>query len=376
MTPDSAIKRSPPPFMRCASIAMLVLLAALPLASSAACDKDPECGDPTAWAGFTRILLKQSSPGYPGGYEWVASFDHKSVDMKIDTDMRSPDLSMKGVIALVGGRIMMSKGLKLEPGYEIDALDAPVLGMKLVMIVLGRVYPKGPGELSGQRRIDRTDRTAIKYATSSASGYIPAPWRVKGRVTKRADGGVTFDLALTSSVKQKGGKSSSLTMKMAGELGMASGPVFRDADSLDGWTTYGLGPRQVKQGSSTILDYGATPDQEARYRTIGDIRAFIAAENHPGIRDETKNFTGFWKEKCDQSFGLQIMHQGSEGKYSIVFCGPGGCGDPAESRLTYITGDKRWEVVSEDELIEIGRSGDRERYLRCTKETRPVLEYK
>jgi hypothetical protein len=123
------------------------------------------------------------------------------------------------------------------------------------------------------------------------------------------------------------------------------------------------------------MDYGAKPQEDARYKTVGDIRAFIAAENDPGVRDTTKDFTGFWKEKCDQSFGLQIKHHGDEGKYSIVFCGPGGCGDPSESRLTFITGDKRYEVVSESELVEIDRSGSRETYHRCTKDTNPVLKH-
>lgn len=355
-------------------IAFLVFFFALPFPPKAACDKDPECGDPTAWAGFTRVVLKQSSLGSPEVVEWKASFDHETNDMLIDTDMRGSSTPITGSIAMVGGRIMLSKGLKLEPGYEIDALDLPVLSMKLVMIVLGRVFPAGPAHFTGQKDIDRTDKIGIKYATPSASGYIQAPWVVKGKVHKLAEGNVTFDLALTFPVKQGDKTSKTYTMKMTGELSMLGHAVFLDTDLLDGWTTYGLGPRQINQAASTILDYGATPDQGASYQTIGDIRAFIAEENHPGYKDLTKDFTGFWKEKCEQAFGLQIMHQGNEGKYSVVFCGPGGCGEPSESRLTFITGDKRWEVVNEDELVKIGRSGDRETYYRCTKETNPVLK--
>jgi hypothetical protein len=283
---------------------------------------------------------------------------------------------MAGTIAMVGGRVMLTKGLKLEPGYEIDALDAPVLSIKLVMIVLGRVFPKGPEEVTGARNIGRTNTIGIKYATPSASGYIAPPWHVKGKVNKLADGTVTFDMALTFPLEQTDKKNRTYTMNMSGQLSMLGRPVFLDADSLDGWTTYGIGPQEVKQGASTILDYGAKPEESTRYKTIGDIRAFIAAENHPGFKDAAKDFTGFWKKKCEEAFGLQVMHYGSDGKYSIVFCGPGGCGDPSESRLTFITGDKRYEVVSEAELIEIGLSGDRETYHRCTKDTHPVLKYR
>ncbi|MFH0784871.1 MAG: hypothetical protein V2B20_23350 [Pseudomonadota bacterium] len=357
-------------------IAFLVFFFALPVRSKAARDKDPECEDPTAWAVFTRIVLKQSSLGSSDIVEWKASFNHETNDILIDTDVRGSNTSTTGSIAMVGGRIMLNKGFKLNPGYEIDALDAPVLSMKLMMIVLGRLFPRGPAEVAGHKEIDRTDKIGIKYASPSASGYIPAPWAVKGEVSKLPGGEITFDLALTFPMKQKNKTTRPYTMQMTGELSMLDHAVFLETDSLEGWTTYGLGPRHIKQAAGTILDYGATADQETGYRTIGDIRTFITAENHPGIKDSTKDFTGLWKEKCEQAFGLQIAHQGNEGKYSVVFCGPGGCGDPSESRLTFITEDNQWEIVSEDELIQIGQSGNRERYYRCTKKTNSMVKNK
>ncbi len=362
--------------LRIARVSLLAMLLVGSSSMGASCDKDPECGDVSAWAGFNRVVLRQSSSESSESVEWVASFDHKAIDASIDVVTRGSSKPMAGTVALVGGRVMLTRGLQLERGYEIDALDAPVLSIKLLWIVLGRVFPKGPNEITGVRSIDRTHPIGIKYATPSASGYIPAPWNVKGEVSKLADGTVPFELALTFAVEQQDGKKSTFTIVMNGELGMLGQPVFSDGDSLDGWTTYGMGPQQTKQGSSTILDYGAKSQEATRYRTIGDIRAFIAAENHPGARDKSKDFTGFWKQNCDEPFGLQIKHYGDDGKYSIVFCGPGGCGDPSQSRLTFITGDKWYEVVSEDELVEINRSGDRVAYRRCTKDTHPVLKYR
>ncbi len=358
-----------------AKVFLVAALIATPISVKASCGKDPECDDVSAWAVFTRVALRQSASGSNEAIEWMGSFDHKTLDASIDIAMRGSKDPMTGTVALVGGQIMLTKGLKLKPGYEIDALDGPVLSMRLVMIVLKRVFPKGPSEIVGTTAIDRTDRVGIKYATPSASGYIPAPWHVKGKVSKLADGRVPFDIALTFPLQRQDKQRSSITITMKGELAVLGRPVFRDTDSLDGWTTYGLGPQQTKQGSNTILDYGAKPQEVTRYRTIGDVRAFIATENYPGIKDVSKDFTGFWKKKCDDPFGLQIKHYGDEGKYSIVFCGPGGCGDLSQSRLTFITGDKRYEVVSESELIEAGRSGDRDTYYRCTKDTNPVLKY-
>lgn len=349
----------------------------LPLPTLASCDKDPECTDLTPWSGFTQVTLRQSNAGMPGTATWRIALDHATMDAAIDVDVQRPGVTEKGTIGLVGGRIMLSKGLKLEPGYEIDALDAPVLSMKLVMMLLSRVYPKGPDQVFGTMRIDRTDRIGIKFATQSASGYIPAPWRLKGKVSKTEGGRVIYDLGLSYSVIDPQKKRHALRITMAGELAVLGRPVFLDSDSLAGWTTYGLGPRQMKQGSSTILDYGAAPDSDSPYKSIGDIRAFIAAESHPGVRDQSRNFTGFWKEKCDEPFGLQIKPYGMDGKYSVVFCGPGGCGNPeTEGRPTFITGDRRWEVVSEDELVQIYRDGERKTIHRCTRETNPVLKYK
>jgi hypothetical protein len=73
-------------------------------------------------------------------------------------------------------------------------------------------------------------------------------------------------------------------------------------------------------------------------------------------RNDAKNFTGFWKENCDNAFGFQIMPNGQDGKYSVVFCGPGGCGAPREDgHNTFITNDPDYVVVSESE-IKIRRS--------------------
>ena len=130
-----------------------------------------------------------------------------------------------------------------------------------------------------------------------------------------------------------------------------------------------------KQGSATILDYGAKPKADTGLKTVADIRRLIAEEKHPGRRDPSKDFTGFWMTKCEDAFGLQIKRVGTEGMYSVLFCGPGGCGDPENARHTFITGDKRFEVVSESELLQVDRSGKKERILRCTREISPILKY-
>jgi hypothetical protein len=116
-----------------------------------------------------------------------------------------------------------------------------------------------------------------------------------------------------------------------------------------------------------MFDYGAKRHEGSAFRTVGEVRAYLADEFSPGKRDATEDFTGFWKGKCSENFGLKILHYGDEGKYAVLFCGPGGCDDIKTARLTYITGDKSYTVVNDKEILS-GRGRDKQRYVRCSKE--------
>src|SRR5258706_6033311 len=133
----------------------------------------------------------------------------------------------------------------------------------------------------------------------------------------------------------------------------------------------GVGVQTPNEGGGTALDYGAAPVTSG-YKTVADIRKKNAAEDFPGEADPSKDFTGFWKTSCDDAFGLQIMPFGDDGKYSVIFCGPGGCGKPGEDgRNTFIAKDPHYTVVSEGELKVRNNDGSWDAYSRCTKETRP-----
>ena len=349
----------------------LCLLLAATTTAHADCGRDPACTDVGDWGRFTRIDLRQSGPGKDDRSEWHARFDHERSDISIDVDSHWGDTAMEGTVAMVGGRVMLSRGLELEPGREIDALDAPVLGLQLPMVLMARIFPDGPGPIAGVREIDHRGEHPIRLATPSASGTIDAPWTVKGKIEKASDGSLRFKLAFSAPGSVAG--TSSFSTDLEGSFAMSRGPVFAETASLEGWKVYGVGPQKTQREGATILDYGARPEQPGALRAIADIRAVIAAENHPGERDPGKDFTGFWKEVCTHGYGLQIKPFGDEGKYSIVFCGPGGCGDTLESRATFITGDPHFEVINEEEIVQLGRSGDRTIYRRCTRETNPEL---
>lgn len=76
------------------------------------------------------------------------------------------------------------------------------------------------------------------------------------------------------------------------------------------------------------------------------------------------DLVGFWKDHCDEDFGLKIAKAG-EGRYSVSFCGPGGCFEPGTYRPhTAILGDPDYRVIDADTLEVLGDDGFTT-YYRC-----------
>jgi hypothetical protein len=254
-------------------------------------------------------------------------------------------------------------------------MAAPVLQLQVVFKLLDRVLPNGPSSVQSAQKIDHTDsKTAIKIATLSAGGAIQPPWHVVGEVNPAEAGAIQYQLTLTS--RTKDGKAEANTesaVTLTGTLSSSKNARIDDALNLESWKLFGVGVQSRKQQNSTYYDYTAAP-ATTNYKTVSDVRKTLAEQDYPGEPDPSRNFTGFWKTDCDNAFGLQIMREGSAGKYSVVFCGPGGCGD-STGRKTFITKDSHYQVNSEDEL-KVASGEGWETYHRCTIDTHPVLKYK
>jgi len=103
---------------------------------------------------------------------------------------------------------------------------------------------------------------------------------------------------------------------------------------------------------------------------------FIIAFDAAAESTVTIDYSGFWKENCEDPYGIQIM-QHRDGLYTTRFCGPGGgCNKPPDTNaLTPIEGNPKYEVISSTELHEkIGDTVYSVIY-KCTTDTNPVLEY-
>ena len=87
------------------------------------------------------------------------------------------------------------------------------------------------------------------------------------------------------------------------------------------------------------------------------------------------DFSGFWKYNCADPYGIQIKPY-RDGLYTARFCGPGGCDAAPDAALaTPIDGDRRYEVISADEIREKEGTLTIGVLHKCTTDTNPVLQY-
>ena len=297
----------------------------------AARDCDPNCD--AAWAKFTAITVNAIDAGSPVSASWRLSFDHERRDIRIEADFPGPSGRMRGTIALVGGRVLMSKGLQLPRGGEINAVDTPIMAIKLLTAVLGRAVDVSPDALKGERVVKyRENNVGIRFATPTAEAYLAAPWTADGTVGKVANGDVRYDLHVTGPTRDPYGRPGApIDSRFTGRFSNAAGPVLDDAMSLTGWTMYS--PRS------------------AEMRTVGEVRAALAEAANPGVRDPSHNFTGLWKQNCADESALQIKPVGEQGMYSVSFCSSSGCFEPGTYRPnTFITGDSHYKVINDNEI--------------------------
>ena len=227
---------------------------------------------PASWNGFTAVTITFAEGTSPGT-TWSGVFDEATRDFLLDVQLRDPEL-VRGKVGLVGGRMMIVQGLNLTRGAEIDAMDGPILSMRLALTVLERLFPDGPASIKGLTNVNhKDDDVAIRFATPSASGQIPAPWSATGKVENYNQGVVNFDLVLTLPAANPAAKAPLGKMTLKGRLSSRTQPVFRDDMPLAGWGIYSLGPVRRPEGGVSL---GVKPETGADVKTIGELKASLA----------------------------------------------------------------------------------------------------
>jgi hypothetical protein len=334
------------------SVATILFAAAFECSGESICSE--ACYASTSWRDLNAIALQVSFPGSPGYAEWDGTFDKMSNDFRLDTELFDGAQLRKGTILMVGGLAMAVQGEMVKPGLEPRLLDGAALSQQLVYRLLDTALPEGPAGVDGVTQIEYASADdGMHLATTTTEGIITAPWRVTGKVKRLDSATIEYDLQLAS-----GGPSvladsdDNYNPHLTGRLSRQAVATLDGSMSLAGWKTYGAD--QVEEVTTT----GKT------FRTVGDLRKTLAGEGAEAA-DAGPDFSGIWKEQCEDEFGLRIEHASGDGRYLIAFCGPGGCENFDLARRSFIAGDSNYEIVNDNEIIQTGEQGGQQRYLRC-----------
>lgn len=244
--------------------------------SAIAADSTRGCGDaPNA------PICARGSPWYElggaeigarlGGEEQQFTLKMMSAnDLRVHYRITEGGSVNEGDVLLIGGYALALKGGHVEPGYEGDYLDGPVLAMEAVVTLLDVAVPAGPKTVKDRHQILVSEpRRQISTATPSASAQYGAPWSAKGEVRRVSDETLAYDLAFTFvpldsfGLRRVGQPPQTFTFK-----GTLDFPLERtalpDDFALTDWNVLGPGPAEPKP------------------RTVGDVRAQIKRETNPG----------------------------------------------------------------------------------------------
>jgi hypothetical protein len=256
---------------------LALLLATTPAIATDCSESTDPCGTQIQWSQFESIHLQSGQVAGPPGLTADLRVSRDNGDFQIDVDIADAKQPQHGIIMVVAGRVMVSQGLALKPGAEVDALDEPLLALMLVGKLLGRALPAGPASVNSPHRVSHVDTAAgIHYATPSAEGFIPPPWSVEGLVKRGPDRSYEFDLLLKWLSADTANTRHATAMSLKGNLKHEAGFRLDDDMVLEGWRVIDLGPGAGQSKARTRLEYGARPATQPS-RTIGDIRTRLAS---------------------------------------------------------------------------------------------------
>jgi hypothetical protein len=213
----------------------------------------------TGWSEFNKLILKLNPDR--GDFFFLDFERYKNNDVRINIE----DSVKKGTILVVNNQYMLTQGLDLRPGYEIDILDQPLLMRELVLKLLYSSLPKGPPMKQGTYLLDHIDNFhSLHVSTKSTSEDFLAPWDIKGNMDCIEPGSLTFKFSVNFKNKTR-------PLEILGEwLAQASISAFQDDMPLDGWEVYKLGHYKKEIKDEKIDLYGAT--HVVDFKTLGQVR--------------------------------------------------------------------------------------------------------
>ena len=116
-------------------------------------------------------------------------------EYRITLDQNIAGERQSGTLIVLGGQVMITSGMELEPGSETGSLDAAALVQQLALKLLQHAYPQGRGQVLGVEAFRvRREHLYIDAATSRASAEFAPPWMVTGQIDNGNFDWVDFEL--------------------------------------------------------------------------------------------------------------------------------------------------------------------------------------
>jgi hypothetical protein len=213
----------------------------------------------SGWSNFNKLTLKLNPDR--GDYLFLIFDRYKDSDLKIDIE----NATKKGTLLVLNNRYMLTQGLDLRPGYEIDILDQPLLTEELVLKLFYASMPQGPPVKQGTYVLDHIDNFhSLHVSTKSTWDDYSAPWDIKGNLDCIEPGSLSFKFSVNFLNKKR-------PYEILGEwIAQASTPASPDDMSLMGWKVYKLGHYKKEIKDEEVYLYGAT--EVLDFKTLGQVR--------------------------------------------------------------------------------------------------------
>lgn len=247
----------------------LLAIAILALPASALAEPCPDepggemaCVGKSPWYEANRLELHFESAGDEA--DWLFELASGS-EYRITLEERFGEAKASGVIMVLDGRVMLTRGLELEPENATGSLDAAALVQQLTLKLLQHAYPGGPDQVLGVEAFRvRREHLYITAATSRASTEFAPPWMATGQVDNGNFDWVDFELEFEA-------PDVDYRAVFAGRWEELPEPVvFPDTMVIEDWQIWPLAP----QPDPAYLKPGWTA-RDMRIITLGDLRRIM-----------------------------------------------------------------------------------------------------
>ena len=158
-------------------------------------------------------------------------------DVWVKVEEIDPDSVVSGELMLVGGKVLLSRGMEEQGGGIEPLIQAPTLMLQLAHVLLNRSQPKGPHVVKEKQTWEVTEKTGdLKINTGMTTGTFTAPWTITGSGWESSPGRRSFELLFQFTVLLPGQEEVRDSMTLSGELDFRKQEfLYPESTNLEGW---------------------------------------------------------------------------------------------------------------------------------------------